>query len=144
MHLLQYFLHLAAGDDNLSCLHHSVSWFPVTFQHAVSHHKGFPLGPIALVDGAPVDDVPPLWALSSLHRPQQRPNKFSLFYRIFCLLIWEGSGILAALTSEASWMVRLLGTVAICYSMFVLFLGEVSTILSHMMQSAVYCRRFEN
>jgi len=38
--------------------------------------------------------------------------------RSFSLLVWEVSGLLAALTSEASWVTTLLGIVVICYSMF--------------------------
>jgi hypothetical protein len=40
------------------------------------------------------------------------------FSRIcYLLLVWEGSGILAALMSEASWLGRLLGAVALYYNM---------------------------
>jgi len=34
----------------------------------------------------------------------------------YLLLIWESSGILAALTSEALWVITLLGTLAVCYN----------------------------
>jgi len=34
----------------------------------------------------------------------------------YLLLIWERSSIPAALTSEASWVITLLGTLAICYN----------------------------
>jgi len=65
VHLRQYFLHLAEGDDYLCRLF--IDRLPVTFQHVASHCEGFSLGPIALVDGSPVTDIPPLWGLSSLH-----------------------------------------------------------------------------
>ena len=48
------------------------------------------------------------------------------------------SGIPAALTSKALRVGTLVGTVALYYNMIVLSLGEASTILSLMMQSAVY------
>jgi hypothetical protein len=34
----------------------------------------------------------------------------------FLLLIWGSSGIPAALTSEASWVITLLGILAVCYN----------------------------
>jgi hypothetical protein len=44
---------------------------------------------------------------------------------------------------EASQVNILFGIVAPCYSVIVLSLGEAPTILSRMMQSAVYRRDFE-
>jgi len=67
LHSLQYFPHLAEGDDYLSRHLLFVSRLPVMLQHAVSHCEGFPLGPIAFVDGAPGTDTPLLRTLSSLH-----------------------------------------------------------------------------
>ena len=192
VHLRQYFLHLAAGDGNLRCLHHSVSWFPVMLLHAISHHKGFSTGPNSSCRwgsccwcpstlGIVQPPLPTVVAqqihfstflhyaflqLQSLHsaihthcsaiRSTLTVIWLSIsccllalyaafpFYEIFYLLfMWEGSGILAALMSEALWLVGLLGAVAFCCSMIVLSLGEASTILPQMMQSAVYCRHWE-
>jgi hypothetical protein len=74
LHLRQDFLHLNVGDDYLG--HHllPVDQLPVTLQHAASQCEGLTLGPIVLVEWAPVTDIPPLWALSSLHLLYQWPK----------------------------------------------------------------------
>ena len=46
----------------------------MTSQHAASHCEGFSLGLIALVNGSPVTDIPPIWGLSRLHFPHYWPN----------------------------------------------------------------------
>jgi len=46
----------------------------MTFQHAFFKRERIPLGPIALVNWAPVTDVPTFWALFSLHLSYQWPK----------------------------------------------------------------------
>ena len=78
MHLCQYFLHIAAEDDSLGHLLFSVGQLPVTFQDTVSHCHGLPLGPIALVAGAPVTDIPHSGhcpaSISRISGPTSSPN----------------------------------------------------------------------
>jgi hypothetical protein len=69
MHLLQYVLRSHARGDYLDRFL-LLGRLPVTFQYTISHCKRFPLGSIALADGAPVTNVLPLRAFCSSHLPK--------------------------------------------------------------------------
>ena len=54
------------GNNYMSHLLLPVDRLPVTFKNVVFQRIWISLGPVALVNWAPVTDVPPLWALCNL------------------------------------------------------------------------------